>query len=139
MSSYTRSVYCLTACRGVLHTPLTHPRGCSLFCSITQRVDFVSAEELELLWVVEADLCGTFVLGDAALDLDVFADERLCGGLVGEGLLESGCAGFPEDSDELAFDGFGEEDLEHLASFFDGDDAPSDHTGASDLEACFVG
>lgn len=92
-----------------------------------------------MLWAVEADLCGAFVLGDRALDLYVLADEGLGGGLVGEGLLESGYAGFPKDRDELAFDGFGKKDLEHLAPFFDGDDASSDHARVSDLEAGFVG
>ncbi len=37
----TTSVYWVTACRGVLHTPLPHPREFSSFCSSMQHADFV--------------------------------------------------------------------------------------------------
>ncbi len=41
---HTIFVYCVTACRGVLHTPLPHPREFSSFCSIMQHVDVVGVE-----------------------------------------------------------------------------------------------
>ncbi len=37
----TKSVYRVAACRGVLHTPLTDPRGFSSICSVTQRAGIV--------------------------------------------------------------------------------------------------
>ncbi len=41
-SYHSFSVCSVTACRGVLHTPLPHPRGFLSFCSITHLTDLVS-------------------------------------------------------------------------------------------------
>jgi hypothetical protein len=55
---YTISVYCVMKCRGVLHTPLPHPRGFSSFCSITQHADVV----LRYRWMLCAGMvCESFL------------------------------------------------------------------------------
>ncbi len=41
LSSNTKSVYWVMKCRGVLHTPLPYPRGCSSFYPVTQHADVV--------------------------------------------------------------------------------------------------
>ncbi len=98
---HTISVYSVTACRGVLYTPLPNIRGFSSICSVTQYADVVLfALDLDIVAGDPCDAACALTSADLFVEpvgADVLGEEFLKGGKAFFGLepslfLEKGLA-----------------------------------------------
>ncbi len=99
----TISVYWVVRCRGVSHTPLPHPRGCSSLCSISHSAAFVSFGEWSGCPILRPKVVGVHcaeVFGFCEEGVvDLYERALSCGGFFGWAeveLLECGGAGWWE-------------------------------------------